>query len=44
MISLLVMKRMVAADPGQELPLVNPSHVMTITTMSIGVEARLIKA
>ena len=44
LISLLVMRRMVATNPGQELPLVNPSRVMRITTVSVGVSACHAKA
>ena len=35
---------MVATDPGQEIPLVNPSRVMRITTVSTRIGARLAKA
>ena len=44
LIFLLVMRGMVATNPGQELPLVNPSHVMRITTVSVRIEAYLAKA
>ena len=43
LISLLAMSRMVATNPSLEL-LVNPSRVMSITTVSVGVGARLAKA
>ena len=43
LISLLAMRRMVATNPGLEL-LGNPSRVMSITTVSVGVGARLAKA
>ena len=35
---------MVVTDPGQELPPMNPSHVMRITIVSVGIGARLAKA
>ena len=44
LISFLAIRRMVATDLGQELPPVNPSRVMKITTMSLGVGAHLAKA
>ena len=44
LIFLLVMRVMVATDPGQELPSMNPSCVMRVTTVSVGVGACLTKA
>ena len=41
---LLVTRGMVTTDPSQELPPVNLSRMMRITTMNIGTRARLAKA
>ena len=41
---LLVMRGMVATDPGQELPLANPSRVIRITTVNVRIGACLAKA
>ena len=44
LIFLLVMRGMVATDPGQEFPLVNHSCVMRITTGRVGIIAHLARA
>ena len=41
---LLVTRGMAATNPSQELPQVNLSRMMTITTMNVGTRARLAKA
>ena len=44
LIFLLVMRGMLATDPGQKLPPMNPSRVIRITTVNVRIGACLAKA